>query len=386
MALFGPPDIETCKAKGDIKGLIKALNYPKDAAIRQSAAIALGELKDKHAVDSLILALKDDESFVRWAAAEALGEIKDVKAVDPLIVALQQGKVGMAATALGEIGDLRAIEPLINAGGMNDFKTRQRATNAIIKIGTPALKPLINALQSQEWHIKRLAIVCLGEINDPQAIIPSLLATLKNEDDFELLCETINALSKFKDERIIEPLLAMLHHENYKVRETAAIELGTLGDKRAVEPLITILETDEEKRTIPAGFYDVYAVREAAAIALGEIGDKRAIQPLIQSFALGYGLREKAVKALVRIGTASAKSLRSVLNDSDWQVRVGAVEVLGEIKDQGAVDLLIARLKDDEDVVRYTSAAALGKIGDKRAIGPLKAANYEDAVKMIESA
>jgi HEAT repeat protein len=387
MSLFGPPDIESCKSKGDIDGLNKALKYRKDAAIRRSAAIALGELKDKKAVEPLILALKDEDESVRWKAAEALGKIKDARAVEPLIAALTvessgrfSQRVATAADALGEIGDSRAIEPLIESGSVIAYDIHERAINALIKIGSPALIPLINALQSNNWHIKRLVITCLGELGNPQAILP-LLSTLENEENQQLLCVTIEALAKFKDERVFMPLLSLLSDEDYLVREAAVVSLGRIGDKRAVEPLITVLETDKETRTIPDGSYDVYEVREAAAIALGEIGDPRAIQPLIRAFSLYYELRAKAVKALASIGTPAVEPLRSTLKDSDWKMREGAVDALGELRDKGAVDMLIALLDDDE--IRYSSAKALGKIGDKRAIDPLHAAiQYNESKKV----
>ena len=41
MPLFGPPNVEKMEAKGDVEGLIKALEYRKDATVRKSAARAL---------------------------------------------------------------------------------------------------------------------------------------------------------------------------------------------------------------------------------------------------------------------------------------------------------------------------------------------------------
>ncbi len=49
----------------------------------------------------------------------------------------------------------------------------------------------------------------------------------------------------------------------------ASDALGKIGDKRAVEPLITALDDEDE------------LVREGAAKALGMLGDKRAVEPLI---------------------------------------------------------------------------------------------------------
>jgi len=45
MSLLGPPSVSRLAAKKDVKGLIKALQYPKDAAIPVASASALGELR-----------------------------------------------------------------------------------------------------------------------------------------------------------------------------------------------------------------------------------------------------------------------------------------------------------------------------------------------------
>jgi hypothetical protein len=55
--------------------------------VRSKSAWALGKIRDRQAVDSLVPLLKDDKIFVRTSTAWALGEIKDKKAVCPLIEA-----------------------------------------------------------------------------------------------------------------------------------------------------------------------------------------------------------------------------------------------------------------------------------------------------------
>ena len=70
MPLFGPPDVEKLKARRDVQGLIKALDYQKDAGIRKQAAEALGELRDSRVMDALISALGDPDWQVRMRAVE----------------------------------------------------------------------------------------------------------------------------------------------------------------------------------------------------------------------------------------------------------------------------------------------------------------------------
>ena len=45
----------------------------------------LGKIKDKRAIEPLLLALKDKEWYVRWKAAEALGKFRDKRTIAPLM-------------------------------------------------------------------------------------------------------------------------------------------------------------------------------------------------------------------------------------------------------------------------------------------------------------
>ncbi|MBN2177668.1 MAG: HEAT repeat domain-containing protein [Demequinaceae bacterium] len=58
-------------AKSDVKGLVKAL-ADKNPHLRYMAAVGLGLLGDRSAVEPLMVALSDKDHFVRNAVAEAL--------------------------------------------------------------------------------------------------------------------------------------------------------------------------------------------------------------------------------------------------------------------------------------------------------------------------
>jgi HEAT repeat protein len=62
------------------------------------------------------------------------------------------------------------------------------------------------------------------------------------------------------------------------------------------------------------------------------------------------------------------------LKHDDWSVRYNAVEMLGQKRDNKAVEALISLLGDKNRLVRQETAIALEKIGDKVAIEPLKKA------------
>ncbi|HVN95506.1 MAG TPA: HEAT repeat domain-containing protein [Syntrophorhabdaceae bacterium] len=83
--------------------------------VRNAGAVALGDIGDPRAIDSLIAAMSDKSGYVRLAAAEALGKIGERRAVDSLIEAARDENDLVrknAVIALGKIGDDRAFDAL----------------------------------------------------------------------------------------------------------------------------------------------------------------------------------------------------------------------------------------------------------------------------------
>lgn len=93
-------DIMDLKKRKDINGLIHALQYQGDTAVRAEAARSLGQLGDLQAVDSLISTLQsENDPYVRSLAAKALGNLGDSRASGALLSCLQRDtlEVGIEA-------------------------------------------------------------------------------------------------------------------------------------------------------------------------------------------------------------------------------------------------------------------------------------------------
>jgi len=71
------------------------------------------------------------------------------------------------------------------------------------------------------------------------------------------------------------------------------------------------------------------------------------------------------------------------LKDKDSSVRRDAIETLGIIGDEKAVDALILVLKDKNRFVRQEAIAALGKIGGERLVEPLTQALEEEKDEFV---
>lgn len=169
MGIFGSskPNVKKMLKKRDYKAMTEALKHKGEDAIY--AFVKIGE----SAVNPLIQILEGDDNYVRINAARALGEIGDKRAIKPLIQALEDDYVRKdAADALVKIGE-PAVKPLIQIFESGNKYVRCCVVNALAEIGDKrAVKPFIQALESIDENISVLAAIALGEIGDKRAIKP----------------------------------------------------------------------------------------------------------------------------------------------------------------------------------------------------------------------
>lgn len=89
-------------------------------------------------------------------------------------------------------------------------------------------------------------------------------------------------------------------------------------------------------------------------------------------------VRNAAMEAYKALGVRGFTSLSSLLQDSDHEVRLFAVNVLCNIADRGAFELLAGAMQDPDVNVRVAAAEALGKIRDERAVVILEKAVLDE--------
>jgi HEAT repeat protein len=212
MPLFGPPNVAKLAARGDTRGLIRALGYGKDHGEMHAAAVeALCQSADARAVEPLIAVLFHGRTDrpTSMAIVVALGRLGDPKAVESLVAVLRGPRGGRAPAADLELaqrdGDVRiaaahslvqigspAVKPLISVLGDNGGDGRAYAAEALVEIGGPTVEPLIATLGDKARVCRAAAIEVLGRIGDPRAIEP-LVAVL---DDQKIRTTAVRALKE----------------------------------------------------------------------------------------------------------------------------------------------------------------------------------------------
>jgi hypothetical protein len=123
------------KEKPSFESLVKDALENEDAGKREDAVIALGESKDKRAIEVISKALANDPSEdVRLSAIDALMDIGDKSIVEPLSIALKDRDPWVresAVEALGEIGGEAAIEFIKSALNDEDGSVRELAQETL---------------------------------------------------------------------------------------------------------------------------------------------------------------------------------------------------------------------------------------------------------------
>ena len=280
--------------------VIAALDDPSES-VQLVAVNALCQLRQYVPSDRLVEKLANSNPFVRAATARFFGELGDARYANTVATLLfdeNRFVRSAAANALRTFGDRRPIEMLIELLARhvpNSEATGQRKT---------------------EGH---------GVILGTSRPLPPLLSGL------ELLAQKAEAIK-------------------------------VLGDWRAREAVVPIIVNGLQ---VPDT-----QLRGVAAYALGQIGDRRAVGPLMALLQEFYGTTPLMVAAQeqVVLGDRSKTTLLRQEYDSQCNVRSTVIWALGQLRDPIAVPIVRQALTDTSSVVREAAAEALARFDDSPAL------------------
>ncbi len=242
------------------------------------AARALAALKATDAVDALgkvldrALVKQSRANLAKQAAIEALGKIGDPKAVPYLSKCARKHWQRddqdfllnrKAIEALGKIGDKSAVDTLILGLFMSSRRGHSfnQARLALVRIGKPAIKPLIASLQGKNEELKKMAreeefrpgvvryktSFTLGDLRAREAVpvMTEMLSKAKITGEYEKgLDGLIAGLGKIGDEAALPTLHKLIKDKKTAkmIRMYIASSLMTIGSEKSLPVLLELAE------------------------------------------------------------------------------------------------------------------------------------------------
>ncbi|MDD5677108.1 MAG: HEAT repeat domain-containing protein [Kiritimatiellae bacterium] len=199
---------------------------------------------------------------------------------------------------------------------------------------------------------------CRRETEEFEKIMGPIIAQTKKESaEYE----------RKEDLTKVPGLIEQLGCEDKTSRAAAALELGRIGDRRAISALVAALKDGE------------YPVRRNAIYALSWMQAKEAVPALLKASedAKDTLTQRRIVQALGMLGDDKAEDfLIEKLADKDYHTRQNAILSLGWLKSKKAAPQLANRV-EVENITREERACvvrALGHIGDENVIPVLQSA------------
>jgi HEAT repeat protein len=313
-------------------------------------AFALSEFGSEEPGDEtekLLEALRSENGYIRISAMMALGERKEKSAIEPITGILTRDYTisqNCAAFALGEIGDEGAVDALLKQIKDSDSEqVRSNCALALGKIGEESSLPyLIDRLRDSKAGVRSSAALALGKVKEETAVEPLIQILETGKTSGGTAMDTINA----------DPDL----------RKSAILALGEIGGARATETLINVITYKEERND----------VKIVTASALGEIGDSRAIETL--KMVVDDKNVDNRVKkaAYIALGKTKNQDVAGILLGKlgDREFRASAREALITMGEP-AIAPLIENLKNKDQRLKDETALILIEIGNPKAVKPL---------------
>lgn len=199
----------------------------------------------------------------------------------------------------------------------------EQARDRLRELGAQAVPALLEGLTKKEDTVRAESAFVLGRVGSRQ-VVPALIKALKDPAK-QVREKAAYALGELADPRATQGLIKCLQDPQTAVRANAAFALGQIGSPDATTALIVALRDSDT------------LVRNYAASALGFTGDKRALGPLV--WVIENDTSEE-VRALATSSLANLRDARvsgeliKLLEDPVLLVRARAIDGLYQVTGQ----------------------------------------------------
>ena len=222
-----------------------------------------------------------------------------------------------------------SIKPLIKLlGELKNSKARRVFCDALSEIGKNGIELFTPFIDDRRWYLVRNITYILGRIGKEQSL--PYIQKVFNHEENRVRREAVQALGLIGGPKAIGLLVRALTDNDVRIRCMAAINLGKVGKKAGLIPLLEVVQSKDFYKREPAEI-------KAFFNAIGMVGSNEAI-PVLQQLLerkswFGRGktdeIRMGAANALATIGTPDAKAiLEEGKNSKDETIRGACTQAL----------------------------------------------------------
>jgi hypothetical protein len=216
--------------------------------------------------------------------------------------------------------------------------SRKTISTAILRIGAAAEPALFQLLKDGRWQVVLAAVAILAELGSRDAV--KGLQQSAYHPDNRVRMESIRALAFIGGIEASQGLIQLLQDPNPAIVSHTITWLGNSRNQRALQPLLALIR----RRDLLGRQTEL---KQEALLAVGRIGDRRALEPLI---------------SLVR--------RRRLLAPARWnRLKVSALEAIGSLGGDQARQFL-AQVSSQGGQLARNAAAVLASAGKKQTEQP----------------
>lgn len=266
---------------------------------------------------------------------------------------------------------LPLVQKARHEGGSSPAATTAKAELA--KIGSRAVKPLLDALSDDKESQQRIAIEVLAYVQNKSAG-PALYNYATGQADKTLRVRAMIACGALRDPAILPKYESMLAPKDAgsailpsdAIAVAAAWGVARMGDKKAEPLLVKLLSSSSPE------------IRGVAALGLGLTHDKKyapQLSTLARAPEAGAAARAAAVHALAEMGAVQANDMQllvALADSNDPLLRQAALIALARLAkgmDAGQTtaiaDSIAANLFSTDESMRQTAASAATSLATK---------------------
>ena len=387
--------------------------------VRFSAIEALGMIGEPSALPMVRTFLESSNLTLLCAAVEAIGKLGTSEDIPTLLEMLPTARLPLRHYLFVTI---------VRLVGSDSEIFQQEALKAFV------LKELISALHAREREVTVAAVQGLRILNDSQATEPlfQVLSQSLSRDDRELCDEISRTLGVCGDEhllmqglrgrdegmvvcclralgvqrasRAVLPICDLVRQsENCEIRLAAlkAVQaIGVVNSDVIAVTLTAMGDGESHVREVAADMVETNGFRDMQSAlweALSQEGSPNVIEAEVRALLSmddsqdcavfrrllndhRVEVRESAIRSCSLANRKSAQGcLIGCLSESEWRVRLAAVERMAELTDPTLLASLQPALSDDHPYVRQAAVQALGAMGTPEAMASLRTLGLKDS-------